>query len=347
MNARNFLPLIAAVSLGGCMVSPSTGPSFEEAAVSSYEPAGRRLNTLPARDPATEGHELKGARPATESVRQAIERAMPFLERDGVAWMDGRIPVQDGQGCVSCHHVPFAVWSYQEAVRAGFDSRPEMEALSRRAVDFAGQASKARALNIAPLLLGGAEPSDFLAQRLAERQQDDGTWRARGQFPSQRRSTEESDLVASHWSLLALRASGPETQSEAQRNAADSLVDQPLGETVEWRVTALLTAAESQQEHLLSQLLRAQNEDGSWPWRQGEVGNAYSTGQALYALGLINGEHQESIQRARTYLLNSQKSDGTWSLPSALISDDHSEAHDVIYHYWGTAWAVIGLARSL
>jgi hypothetical protein len=48
-----------------------------------------------------------------ESARQAIGRSLPFIEKQGLAWIKER-------GCVSCHQVPSMVWSLNEAGRHGF-----------------------------------------------------------------------------------------------------------------------------------------------------------------------------------------------------------------------------------
>lgn len=42
------------------------------------------------------------------AVREAVARSLPFLEKEGVAWMNDR-------GCMSCHHVPFLLWSHRAA----------------------------------------------------------------------------------------------------------------------------------------------------------------------------------------------------------------------------------------
>lgn len=47
------------------------------------------------------------------AVRDAVSRSLPFLENEGVAWMKGR-------RCMSCHHVPFLVWSHRSAQAQGF-----------------------------------------------------------------------------------------------------------------------------------------------------------------------------------------------------------------------------------
>src|SRR5262249_16006397 len=48
----------------------------------------------------------------TTPVRRAVERALPFLEKEGVTWMNQK-------GCISCHHVSFLLWSHNEARARG------------------------------------------------------------------------------------------------------------------------------------------------------------------------------------------------------------------------------------
>src|SRR6476659_2332043 len=47
------------------------------------------------------------------AVRDAVSRSLPFLEKEGVAWMKDR-------RCMSCHHVPFLLWSHRSAQAQGF-----------------------------------------------------------------------------------------------------------------------------------------------------------------------------------------------------------------------------------
>src|ERR1700719_5211545 len=47
------------------------------------------------------------------AVRAAVSRSLPFLEKEGVAWMKDR-------GCMSCHHVPLLLWSHRSAQAQGF-----------------------------------------------------------------------------------------------------------------------------------------------------------------------------------------------------------------------------------
>ena len=45
-------------------------------------------------------------------TRRAVKLALPFLENEGVKWMNEK-------ACASCHHVPFLLWSHNEARSRG------------------------------------------------------------------------------------------------------------------------------------------------------------------------------------------------------------------------------------
>ena len=46
------------------------------------------------------------------AVRDAVSRSLPFLEKEGVTWMKDR-------RCMTCHHVPFLLWSHRAAQAHG------------------------------------------------------------------------------------------------------------------------------------------------------------------------------------------------------------------------------------
>src|ERR1044071_1914839 len=50
--------------------------------------------------------------PPDAEVRKAVERSLPYLEREGVAWIEKH-------DCISCHHVSFLLWSHNAAKSAG------------------------------------------------------------------------------------------------------------------------------------------------------------------------------------------------------------------------------------
>jgi hypothetical protein len=51
-------------------------------------------------------------------VRQAVDRSLPYLEKEGLAWIKQR-------NCLSCHQVTFMLWSHQEAQAKGIALDPK------------------------------------------------------------------------------------------------------------------------------------------------------------------------------------------------------------------------------
>jgi hypothetical protein len=278
------------------------------------------------------------AAPAPDA-RAAVQRALPFLERDGAAWMAGKTAANQGSPCVSCHHVGMALWSHREAKRAGLPIPADrIDALDRQAhAAFAG-GDEARPVSSSQLILGRDGPkakSDL--EQLTAAQEKDGRFAASGQFPSQERPIAESDAVATLWAMVAL---GKQAEP-ARKNAADWLKASKPGETTEW-VAARLVADGRPEDR--ERLVREQHADGGWGWKAAGPSNAFSTGVALYALA-IAAPQEPAVRRAAAYLVGTQSPDGTWAVPSKLISKKAHPKRDYIYRYWGTAWATIGLAR--
>ncbi len=307
---------------------------------------------------------LGAVRTGTEDARtprKAIERSLPYLERDGFAWMEGRIAIQDGQACVSCHQVPFALWSLTEARRRGIAPvESKVDKLYAEAVGFLSRPGKARVMSLAPIVLGRdaegglGDAWNALLQSDLNPQKPAGHWQAKGQFPQQNRDVAESDAIATMWTMLAIASFAAIDESDQARlDLAMSWVEaNDYGESNEWLLTRLLLDHEFDapggSKARVQELLRLQNADGGWSWLPGDESNAYSTGQSLYALSRTGlAPDHTVVQKAVDYLLRAQRADGTWFVDSELTSATGSEAKDYVYTYWGTAWAVIGLARTL
>src|SRR5437879_4934433 len=70
------------------------------------------------------------APPSPEQVRAAVEKSLPFLQKSSAAWRQER-------KCVTCHQVPFTVWSLNEAkVRGLAVDQEKLDDLTNWSLDF-------------------------------------------------------------------------------------------------------------------------------------------------------------------------------------------------------------------
>jgi hypothetical protein len=92
----------------------------------------------------------------------------------------------------------------------------------------------------------------------------------------------------------------------------------------------------------------AQNADGGWGQTKGAKSDAYSTGQALYALAEAGAKPgDEAGRQAQSFLAQTQRDDGAWAMASRAVMRDCKPPKNLspITHA-GSAWAVMGLVRS-
>jgi squalene-hopene/tetraprenyl-beta-curcumene cyclase len=326
---------------------------------------------------------------AATSARDAIERALPYLERGGVAWMQQK-------GCISCHNVACLIWSHNDAGALGLAVDDKKLAAW---TDWSWKFSRSRRSTTRPLEVdndgGGIDTLDQLllgrrprrdapadAQRdaflqdlrdlIVHWQQADGSWKAAGQLPAQHRPVAETNAVTTMWTILAL-ATLDRAGDSLRNQSSDDAIQRALvylkeiepGVSTESLIVKLLVERRFGQreraDELVKDLLAGQRADGGWSWRRDSAdSDAFATGQALYALSDVLGvagseagspSGSAPMQRGRDYLLRSQEPDGSWPVSPRAISSATNEGRltrlTPIYQYWGTAWAVIGLKRTL
>ena len=260
------------------------------------------------------------------------------------------------------------LWSLQEASQRGFavdqqklDQWTDWSLTQSLAVGDDGIIAGSKNLDgLEQLLLahGDSPISDTMAENyeaikkiILDGQQPDGAWKPRGQLPDQRRPAAETMQVSTMWAILALAyPSQTEETANAIQQARTWLQDAKPGLSSEWLIVRLLVENRfgdpNQTKKYLEQLLQLQNEDGGWSWLTTEPSDPFATGQALYALAILSTKNNNrAIQRAQQFLLNSQQKDGSWLFPSTLTRKKGETVATSIY--WGTAWATIGLVRTL
>jgi hypothetical protein len=314
------------------------------------------LGASPVELPATEASSVE------RRIRGTVERALPYLEKQGVWWIEEK-------KCVTCHRVSFQIWSFAAAARKGFavDEAKVYEWLDwsfekslasteegtavdgAKNMDGVAQMILARAANVDPTR-HQAEYAEF-ARLLVDGQQSEGFWKAAGQLPAQKRPKVETDQVTTMWIALAL-GTLPENENAQQSRgrAIKWLESAESGESVEWYAVNLLLAQQQgdteKTQAAVDKLLSLQNEDGSWSWLIGESGDALATGQSLYALGVVGSpETRSAIRRGQAFLVDTQSDDGSWAVWGTKANK--RENIEETATYWGTGWATLGLLKTI
>jgi hypothetical protein len=98
----------------------------------------------------------------------------------------------------------------------------------------------------------------------------------------------------------------------------------------------------------VEQFLGRQQKDGGWGQIPGAASDAYATGQALYVLALVGVKHDRAeVQRGVSFLAGSQREDGSWPMTSRAHPGAKPFTNPVPITYFGSAWATLGLLRSV
>src|SRR5262249_11141255 len=98
----------------------------------------------------------------------------------------------------------------------------------------------------------------------------------------------------------------------------------------------------------IDRFLGRQNKDGGWGQLRDLPSDAYATGQALYVLGQagVPSEWAE-VRRGVDFLVASQRRDGSWPMKSRAHPGAKPYTNPVPITYFGSAWAMLGLMRSV
>jgi hypothetical protein len=302
------------------------------------------------------------------AVSATIDRGLAFLVKDAQAW-------RDEHHCVSCHHAGLVLWSLHEAKGRGHAvDEPALAELTKWVATEAGDGktslprpeSAPRALNekAISLALGlGADPApDAVAlagvQRLLTTvkadQIENGSWSS---WPETRQpifgnSDERTTLVAM-LSLLSAATAGDETAKTARDKGVEWLTatrpeDDPQNIALRLVLWQRLGRPSEESLPLVQRIKERQREDGGWSQTTDMASDAWATGQALYALASAGLKPDDSaIARGHAFLVKSQRDDGSWAMTSRPVKPGGEGSGNLIpITGAGSAWAVMGLARS-
>jgi ankyrin repeat protein len=306
-------------------------------------------------------------KPAT-SVRTAIERSIPLLQRTDVAFIQK-------SACVSCHHNTLTAMTVATARKNGLPinddtARAQLKTIASyidtwRERLLQGIGIPGDADTVSYFLLGMAAEkyapdasTDALARYLRSRQSPEGHWLIFAHRPP----LESSNIEVTATSMRAIQVYAP----EAQRSEYERAVQLAAG----WLIKAQPKSTEDRAFQILGlawagankdvirkaarELLSEQRPDGGWAQLPSLVSDAYATGQALVALkeaGALAAT-TPAYRRGTQFLLNSQLEDGSWYVKSRALpiqpffESGFPHGHDQWISAAATNWATMALAHA-
>jgi len=303
-------------------------------------------------------------------VRQTVEKSLVFLDKAGLEW--------ETKKCVSCHHGPWMMWSGYEARKRGFTvNEKSLEIVRAGALKAYGAHPKLQptnrdvlndlSINVIYLTFGmgaAGEPDaetakffDRAAAHLVDQQKENGSWKVfiKNAPDGLMAPLLDSDDVTTMWALLALDYREPSGISKAalakcKEKGLKFLSDNPPRDTLQSLVLRILLnqrlGKPDDVQTLVKELLSLQKDDGGWCQTKKLRSDALGTGQALVALttagvpACITAD-DPAFTKAWGYLIRTQKPNGAWDVNSRAYEPPEFSG------YMGTAWATLGLVRTL
>ena len=310
---------------------------------------------------------------SSENVRAAVTRALPVLQRSAGEFVAKR-------ACVSCHHNILTILTLDLARSRGFEidarilaSVEDKTFRSLRTQNGLDEAIQATTLNDPTpndsyLLMAAHDaglPQDLTlgvyARRLA-RWQRDGHWITSDFRPPH----SSSFFMATATAIRAIRSYMP-VKLGAERDAALRgarkwlFENRPKStEDAAFRLMGLVWAEAAEEEITSAQrdLMSRQTANGGWSQLAGYTPDAYSTGEALYALSESKlPATNAALQKGVKFLFSSQAPDGTWHVRTRMLSPAEVSpkyfttgfpyGKDEYLSYAGSCWAVMALLSTL
>jgi ankyrin repeat protein len=341
----------------------STGPIIDFAKRHGNATLVDALQRAGAKDDSVAGP-LPKAMPAN-SVRSALERSLPPLQRADVAFVEKA-------GCVSCHNNSLTAMTIAaaRAARLRVDESTARAQLQRIAAYM--DENRERALEnvgipggidtVSYILLGMAAenyPSDPITDVWARYVKNSQSPDGRFQCLAKRPPLESSDFQVTAASIRSLRTYAPKSQ-RAEYDAAVARAVRWLEQTTPmttedhaFGVLGLIWGSGSGPAiaKAARDLLALQRPDGGWAQLSALQSDAYATGQALVALreSRVVKVSDAAYQRGIRYLLNSQLSDGSWYVRTRApaiqpyFDSDFPHGPDQFISAAATNWAAMAL----
>ncbi|HKA87126.1 MAG TPA: ankyrin repeat domain-containing protein [Haliangiales bacterium] len=330
--------------------------------VGAIKAVDRAHREPPAAPPPSPSDDRVGA---ANTVKRAVARAIPLLERAGPAF-------RAKSGCPSCHNGSLPAMALARAAGAGFavddaarryEARVTVDSLRSLRERLLQGVGFADVLEPAYFLVGldaagypRDDMTDAMARYLALRQTRDGSWRTQ----MQRIPIDGSDVSFTALAVRSLRAYAPPSRpADTDARVARARVylarmDARTNEDLAYQALGLRWAGGGKTDvaPILAKLVARQRPDGGFAQRDSLASDAYATGQAIVALrdaGEVPAD-DPVVRRAAAFLLADQRADGSWfvatrALPFQPFFDSGlPHGRSQYMSAAATSWAVLALA---
>jgi ankyrin repeat protein len=292
-------------------------------------------STPPDRAPAVTPFRKLPARFDAETVRSAINRALPPLQETSLESKQAFLRHASHQDCVSCHQqfLPMTAFGLARKQQASLDEAAEQQLIAMvnggelknaeadwealfhpEPVHTKGYALLALAAEDQP----ASDNTDAWVHHLCVIQGQDGQWY--NNLP--RPPIQTGDIGATALAVHALQhypLPGRKEEFVRRVERARHWLWNAKPANTEGRIYQILGLAWAGEpavklEALSKALLLEQREDGGWAQLPGLKSDAYATGQAVYTLRVAArlGTSSEGVDRGVRFLLSTQLEDGTW-----------------------------------
>jgi ankyrin repeat protein len=303
-------------------------------------------------------------------IAEAAARGVAAIQRSQAVWYEK-------QGCSSCHHQFQPAIAFAVARARGVAVNEAVATTNARSFVFPDVDAALQFNNVIEPALqegyrllaahaAGIEPNlatALMARFLIARQRPAGDWSGLNQRPPSSSSDFAKTAIGVRAVQLFHHRADTETARQSVARAATWLRSHQAPDT-EGRAYQLLglhwTGSDSATRvKLARELIATQRSDGGWGSIEGRASEAYSTGEALFALHEAGEVATSDVnwQRGLAFLTRTQSADGSWHVPSRLhdparLSPPYFESgypygHDQFISVAGAAWAVMALAQAL
>jgi ankyrin repeat protein len=322
--------------------------------------AGAQGGALPPSPPGRQRH-------APYDLATALDRSLPLLQHSSTKYFQE-------SGCVGCHHQMATMMAVGAARNAGVrvDEAAERELLdqvknefrSQREMFLEGGDREVLVRRLFALTEAGypADPiTDSAVVAVMSKQTADGSWRR--YVPISRAPMQEGAIALTAEAVRTMAVYAPpglEAETSDHIARARTWLLHARARTTDDQAMLLLglwssKASDGEIRKAAGSLIALQRRDGGWGGNPNLRSDAFSTGEALYALHESGSAtvHDGVYRRAIDFLLRTQDVNGAWHVPSRAVKvmpyfdSDFPFGDDQWISAAGTAFADVALSAAM